>query len=281
MGRAPIINEMNKAKQSIQLVMYNFTDKQILNALVQQRKNGRDIQVILEKSPYRAGDINKKTISKLKRNDIEWHGKVADARLVHQKTLLIDQHEAMVMTFNFTQSSFKNQRNFAIILDNPDEVNDIARHFKNDWQGVSTYNSTNNLIWSPDDSRQKLLTIINNAKKELHIYAQSVTDKKIIAALDRAAARGVDVTIITNHDRGNASPLAALTTIHNNVKIISSTPYYIHAKIFIIDNQIAVIGSINLTKSSLDQNRELAIITRDAEIIKQLQATFASDSNPG
>ena len=51
----------------------------------------------------------------------------------------------------------------------------------------------------------------------------------------------------------------------------------IHAKVFIIDNEKAVIGSINLTRASLDDNRELAVITEDPTVLKQLIHTFDQD----
>src|SRR5690242_15591407 len=51
MGRAPIISEIESAKQSVKLVMYNLTDKELLNALLQQQADGREVQIILEKTP--------------------------------------------------------------------------------------------------------------------------------------------------------------------------------------------------------------------------------------
>ena len=266
MGRTPIVNEINRARKSVDLVMYNLTDKTLLNSLLQQQAAGRKVQVILEKTPFRTTDINKKTISKLKRANIPWQGKIQDTRFIHQKTLLIDNHEAMVMTFNFTHSTFKKQRNFAIILDDPAEVNDITQHFNADWNGTRFFTPTPNLIWSPDNSRRKIIELIKNAKQELHIYAQSISDNQIISALEDAATRGVKITVLTS-----SKPLL------NGVTIIHSKHYYIHAKVFIIDNQMAVIGSTNLTKTSLDQNRELSVIIHDPVIIRQLQTTFYRD----
>jgi cardiolipin synthase len=267
MGREPIVREIESAKRSVRLVMYNLTDKILFNALLQQQANGQTVQVILEKTPYRTTNINKKTIRKLKRANIAWQGNIPGKRFIHQKTLLIDNREAIVMTFNFTHSTFKKQRNFAIILDDPAEINDIAQTFDADWNGGPPKVHSANSIWSPENSHKKLIALIENAKNELHIYAQSISEKSIIEALESAARRGVNVTILTS------SKLEL-----PGINVIKSAHYYIHAKVFIIDNQIATIGSINLTKTSLDQNRELSIITRDPAIIKKLQATFTYDS---
>lgn len=51
MGREPILNALNDSKQSIQLVMYGFTDQAILNALIQKKIAGRTVKVILEETP--------------------------------------------------------------------------------------------------------------------------------------------------------------------------------------------------------------------------------------
>ncbi len=56
---------------------------------------------------------------------------------------------------------------------------------------------------------------------------------------------------------------------------------YIHAKAMVADygtsKQIAYMGSINFSKPSLTENRELGLYISDPAILQTLQKTIASD----
>ncbi len=52
---------------------------------------------------------------------------------------------------------------------------------------------------------------------------------------------------------------------------------HVHAKAWLIDDTVAIIGSTNLTRSSLDANRELSVLTRDPTVIRQLNDVFEQD----
>ena len=125
MGRKPILDAINDAHYSLQLVMYGLTDETLLNAILQQQSKGRAVKVILENAPYKMENENTKTIGELTAHHIDWQGTIPPFRLIHQKTLLIDKHKAIVMTFNFTHATFKKERNFALVIDNPETVREI------------------------------------------------------------------------------------------------------------------------------------------------------------
>ena len=177
------------------------------------------------------------------------------------------------MTFNFTQSSFKKDRNFALIIDNPKQVKQIATVFSSDWNHLPSNIDAMDLIYSKM-SRNKLTQLIMHAKHSLNIYAQTMSDYQLIGVLAKMARSGVNVNILTSNTLRKKQALylqKAGVTIHYSKK------YYIHAKVIIIDSQKAILGSINLTRPSLDENRELSILTEDADVVKQLNATFVTD----
>ncbi len=274
MGRKPIQQAMQHAQKSIHLVMYGITDEALLDTLIQQKQRDRTIKMILERHPYKAIDENNKAIKKLDANHVDWQGDISPFRLIHQKTLILDGHEAIIMTFNFTKSTFTKQRNFALRIDDPKKVADIASVFASDWNHKPAQYHSPDLIYSPNDSRIKILSLINHAKHTIKVYAQNVSDYKIIGALANAARHGVTVDILTSVKQ-RSTQIHYLTKA--GVTLHQSTHYYIHAKAFIIDNQTAIIGSINFTRVSLDDNRELSVVTRDPYAIKSLSETFNRD----
>ncbi len=274
MGREPILHAIQDAKHSIYLVMYGWTDQALLEAIIRKKQQGNTVNIILESTPYKTESENTHTISELNNHHIAWQGHIPPFRLIHQKTLLLDNHQAIVMTFNFTHAAFKNQRNFALVIDDPQKVKQIQAIFSADWNHVTVHNSSPDLILSPDDSRQKIIALIMQAKQSIQIYAQHVSDYKIIGALAKAARKGVRVQLLTStplREKQEAYLTRAGVTIHYSKKFI------IHAKVFNIDDQLAFLGSINLTRASLDKNRELSVLTHDPSVIKQLNATFQHD----
>jgi len=276
MGREPILSAIQHARHSIKLVMYGLTDDSLINALIKQKQLGRTLNIILEQAPYNANDENAKAIGLLNANSVNWKGTVPPYKLIHQKTLLIDGKEAIVMTFNFTRSTFKKERNFALIVDNPKIVRDIDAIFAADWNHVPSSVQSSSVIASPDNSRDVLLRLIRQAKKSIHVYAQSLNDYAISGALAKAAHKGVDVQVLTS---AKLREKQANYLQQAGINIHYSQHYYIHAKVMIIDNQKAVLGSINFTKNSLDHNRELAVVTNDETVINLLNQTFSHDWN--
>jgi len=101
------------------------------------------------------------------------------------------------------------------------------------------------------------IEIINLAKKYLYIFTPYlIIDDEMKAALCLAAKRGVDIRIVTpgipdkkivyRLTRSNYAPL-----LKAGIKIYEYTPGFIHAKSFVCDDDIAVVGTINMDYRSL------------------------------
>ncbi len=101
------------------------------------------------------------------------------------------------------------------------------------------------------------MNILNTAKKYCYIATPYlILDNDMINALILTAQRGVDVRIITpgvpdkkivwQITRSNYYHL-----INNGVKIYEYTPGFVHSKIFVSDDTVATVGTINLDYRSL------------------------------
>ena len=106
--------------------------------------------------------------------------------------------------------------------------------------------------------------------------APKLTDQ-IVGALAKAARDGVKITLLTSAYSDKPASKAFKYLAKNGVKILYSKEYVIHAKVMMIDGKLAVLGSINMTRQSIDNNRELAIITRDPAVMSALKHTFEDD----
>ena len=43
---------------------------------------------------------------------------------------------------------------------------------------------------------------------------------------------------------------------------------YVHTKMILIDDKILLVGSMNMSANSLDENREIGLLTLDAQVIQ-------------
>ena len=90
-------------------------------------------------------------------------------------------------------------------------------------------------------------------------------DRVLLTALRNAAARGVDVRLVTPHvpdkrlvfylTRASYRPL-----LLSGVRILEYTPGFLHAKQVLVDDRIAFVGTVNLDYRSLSHHFECGAI---------------------
>ncbi len=132
--------------------------------------------------------------------------------------------------------------------------------------GVSPYGSER-------VGKRVYLDILNSAERYVHIMTPYlILDYEMMMALTYAAKRGVEVIIMMPHIPDKKYAFIVAKTYYNElleagVKIYEYTPGFIHAKVFVSDDEKAVIGSINLDYRSLYHHFECAaLMYRNSEI---------------
>lgn len=126
------------------------------------------------------------------------------------------------------------------------------------------------------------INIINNAVDYVYIFTPYlIIDTQTITSITLAAKRGVDIRIMVPGipDKRQAYELARShypELIENGVKIYEYTPGFVHAKSFVADDNIAVVGTINLDYRSLYHHFECGCIFYKSDIIKEIKRDFLS-----
>lgn len=96
------------------------------------------------------------------------------------------------------------------------------------------------------------MNIINSAVDYVYITSPYLTlDNEMITALCTAAQSGIDVRIVTPGIPDKKSVFAATRSyygqlIRSGVKIYEYTPGFIHAKMIVSDDEVSVVGTINM-----------------------------------
>lgn len=124
------------------------------------------------------------------------------------------------------------------------------------------------------------LNMINRANRYIYIMTPYlILDNTMATSLCDAAKSGIDVRLITP---GIADKkLVNLLTksyydklIEAGVKIYEYTPGFVHAKIFVSDDETAVVGTINLDYRSLAHHFENAIWMYKTDIVAEIKKDF-------
>ena len=124
------------------------------------------------------------------------------------------------------------------------------------------------------------LGILNRALRYVYIMTPYlIPGHELLQALILCAKSGVDVRIITPHiadkwfvhemTRSHYQPL-----IEAGVKIYEYTPGFLHSKVFLCDDQIGTVGSVNLDYRSLRLHFENGVYLAGAKCLVEIRADF-------
>lgn len=280
-GPAPLIEELDAARSSISIEIYLLTDDDVIGALFRARDRGVTVRVLLEKDPYGGSNQQPEIFETLDEGGIQVRWNSAAKRFSHVKLIVIDQRVALIMNLNLTYSALTKNRELAVVTTEPSLVDHASRIFENDWQGKDG-EIPGPLTLSPDTSRSTILGLIDSAQSTIDIYAEVITDREFIDAVESALARGVQVRIIMTQAYGQdmlQEPVGELVRAGAELHTLASP--YVHAKLIMVDGVQAFIGSQNYTSTSMDQNREVGVVISGVSNIQRLERVFERDFSMG
>jgi len=135
-------------------------------------------------------------------------------------------------------------------------------------------------------TRARLLfqVLIASARESIQICSPYfLPDRSLLAELERAARRGVPVTVLTP-GKWNNHPITRLGSrqrygrlLQAGVQIYEYQPAMIHAKVFIVDRLWAVVGSTNFDNRSFGLNDEVNLAVLEPRLAQELARDFAAD----
>lgn len=131
-----------------------------------------------------------------------------------------------------------------------------------------------------DVGKEVYFHILNHAKKYVHIMTPYlILDNEMADTLSRAAKSGIEVAIIMPHIPDKWYAFAVAKThykdlIQAGVKIYEFTPGFVHAKIFVSDDDTATVGTINLDYRSLYLHFECGVFIYNNPVVRDVEKDF-------
>lgn len=143
-----ITSEIGQAKQSVQVQAYSFTSNEIIQALIQAKKRGVDVRIILDKSNVEGGSDDKESPREKKEKDLlnslVDNGVLlkvdSDFQIAHSKIMIIDGKDVITGSFNFTYSAeHNNAENCLILRDNKALADQYMKNWQWRWDATPAY----------------------------------------------------------------------------------------------------------------------------------------------
>lgn len=124
-----------------------------------------------------------------------------------------------------------------------------------------------------DEAKDKIVELIANSKDTIKISMYNFSYKKFAKELIEASKKGVKIQVILDEKKVEEDDEIYKYLKKNDIEIIISKKK-LHTKIAIFDNKIALIGSLNWTKESFEENYESLLMSNNKEIIADIDNFF-------
>ena len=283
-GLAPVLDFINAAENSLLIKQFTFTEPNLIAAVIDRKKAGVDVRVMLNAQRSGGDRANDETYEQLQSAGIAVHWASSKFYVTHEKSIVVDEKAALVATFNLMEKYFTLTRDYGVITHNPHQVRQIVEVFNADWNHVDwDCPAWENLLWSNSNSRYHMAQFIDQAEHRLDVQHPKFVDTVILERLAAAADRGVKVHVLCGGKHGISEwdvldTFASLRTLRRfGAKVHKQKNLRVHAKLIIVDDIKALVGSMNIDRSAFDLRRELGIMTDDLPIVGRLKQVFDAD----
>ena len=265
-GVAPVVQAIDKAKKTIDIVIFRFDREEIEKALHAAVGRGIVVRALIAHT-NKGGE---KKLRKLELRLLEAGATVArtadDLTRYHGKMMVVDGTFLHVFGFNFTTLDIDKSRSFGIVTRDRKMVAEAMKLFEADALRQNYAPGHRRLVVSPENSRALLTAFIKGAKKQLLIYDAQVSDNQIQKVLQERSKAGVEIRII-----------GALEKSLKDVKVRQLAETRLHVRAIIRDGREAFIGSQSLRRLELEGRREVGIIVKNASVVRKIVAIFETD----
>jgi cardiolipin synthase len=270
-GVGPLLAAIKNAKKSVEIAIFRFDRRDVEMALTVAAAAKRVGVTAVIAFANRGGEQNLRRLElRFLAAGIIVARSANDLVRYHGKYILIDRRVLYVLSFNFTRQDIGHSRGFGIVTTNANWVREAARLFEADCTRT-TYvpaKKTDTFVVSPTNSRRVLGAFLRGAKAQLLIYDPKISDAEMLRILHERAKAGVEIKVI-----GSVAGVAGF-----DVQKLSGRR--LHTRTIIRDRHQAFVGSQSLRTAELDSRREVGLVVRDVQVVRQLIETFESDWTP-
>ncbi|MFV1949984.1 MAG: phospholipase D-like domain-containing protein [Anaerolineales bacterium] len=281
-----IVEAIDQARSQVDAALYDLNLWSIRNAFIRAHKRGLLVRLVLE------GDsLDRPEIQELISAGIPVMTDGSEG-LMHNKFLVIDHAEVWTGSMNFTlNGAYRHLNNLvrirsSLLAENYTEEfeemyldgyfgevileNTPHPDLKIDGTRIETY-------FSPDDSTaERLINLILEAEDSIDFLFYAFTSDGIADALIYQANQGILVRGVFDAYQESAGLGGEYLRLRDQGLdvLLDGHPEKMHHKVIIIDGEIVVTGSYNLTRSAEIKNDENTLVIHDRDVAEIFLAEF-------
>lgn len=290
-GRVPYIQLIDDAKKTLDIQAYVIDDPMIIGALKKAAERGVKVRFLLERNKFKHENTQSESadLSTLHPN-FTLKLTPSTVKQLHTKIFIRDGVHAFVSTGNLDTESFAGlsnespTRDFIFETLDMSIISDLQHLFDKDWVSEDP-SSCGRVIVAPLNYRSAVTKAIQSATHSIELYQQDASDKALVDLLVKRAAEGIKISVVMTpypFSKKSDNNIPFQEDIRKNGGLVSlKTAPYIHAKVLLIDrdtdHEYAFFGSSNFYTSSLDENREVALILKNPEDLAAFRKSFDFD----
>jgi len=286
-----LIAYIDAAQNTIHIASFEFNLTPVAEALIAAHQRGVEVKWVTDDEHGLEADEEDDhgQFAMLEQAGIEIKGDGRSA-LMHDKFWIFDNQRVWTGSTNITSNgNFRNNNN-VIIIESPQVAAIYEREFAEMWAGEfgPTSSSTVDdqtvtldgtrvqvLFAAEDEVVSQLVPLIEGAQNNIRFMAFSFTHDDLGAAVLARAEAGVDVQGIfeTRGSETQYSEMPALYCAGVPVRQ-DGNPGTFHHKVFVIDDQILVTGSLNFSNNADNSNDENVVVITNSDIAAQYLLEF-------
>lgn len=256
-----ILDVISQARERLILSLFRCNDPDVFAELGRAIQRGIAVDVLVTSNAKGGKAKITKLWDRLKATGVRLHAYHDPVVKYHAKYLVADDGPAVVASLNFTRKCFDKTLDALVVTNDAGVVDSLHRMFEADRQGQPLPEGTSpRLVIGPELARRQLTERINCATSSIRLIDAKLSDPDLITLLQQRAGAGVTMELV------GAKKIAGLKS---------------HGKIMLLDDRIAVVGSMALTALSLEFRREVAIVVDEPAAIAAIQELFSAARGAG
>jgi phosphatidylserine/phosphatidylglycerophosphate/cardiolipin synthase-like enzyme len=252
-----MLETLRSAQRSIRMSIFRCDDPGVIRALTDAQRRGVDVRVLITNRAKGSTRQLNQLHRVLTRRGVVAIRYAGPFERYHAKYVVVDDSSGLICTMNLTADHFGETHDLVFMTSDAAVIAGLSEMFDQDWLGTrnAAHSLPPRLIVSPDRARARFSALIRSAAKSIVIVDHKLSDARMRLTLAQAARRGVEVT---------------------ELRDCRSLGLRAHAKIMLIDERIAVVGSMALSADTLEHRRDLAILIDDVSLTRRLLQHLAA-----
>jgi cardiolipin synthase A/B len=251
--RDAVLDVIRRARRQLTLSLFRCNDEGVFLEIARAVDRGVSVDVLVT-SRSKGRKKLRRLWQALETTGATMHPYTDPVVKYHAKYIVADDGPAVVASLNFTRKCFTKTVDALAITYDPAVVDGLRRLQAADREGMPIPRDLpERLIVGPEKARRQLTRILEQARTSICLIDPKLSDPVLARLLDARREHGVAVDAHSAHRlNGQRS----------------------HGKLMLIDETLAVVGSLALATLSLDFRREVALIVDDQAAVATMTRLF-------